>query len=147
MRIEGPALKPEALKAELRLPKVEIGPAPGAGLPANLTLHNAAPIVAVIANSALTVQNARLTGHATDISITARCCCRTARIRSTCASTARSIWPWCRNSIPISRVRRTDRGRRATGPLDAPQINGRMQFQNAAFNIVDFPNGISNANG
>ena len=33
------------------------------------------------------------------------------------------------------------------GSFDAPQITGRMQVQNAALNVVDFPNGISNANG
>ena len=32
LRIEGPALKPEAMKAELRLPKLEIGPTPAAGV-------------------------------------------------------------------------------------------------------------------
>ena len=36
MRIEGPALKPEAMKAELRLPKLEIGPTPAAGVPSAL---------------------------------------------------------------------------------------------------------------
>ena len=33
------------------------------------------------------------------------------------------------------------------GDLNSPQMNGRVQFQNAAFNITDFPNGISNATG
>ena len=33
------------------------------------------------------------------------------------------------------------------GSFSDPQINGRMKFENAAFNIVDVPNGISNATG
>ena len=33
------------------------------------------------------------------------------------------------------------------GELDAPQINGRVQFQKAALNLVDFPLGLSNASG
>jgi len=33
------------------------------------------------------------------------------------------------------------------GPFDNVQVNGRVQFQNAAFALTDFPNGISNANG
>jgi len=33
------------------------------------------------------------------------------------------------------------------GDLASPQVNGRVQFQNASFNIADFPNGISNATG
>ena len=33
------------------------------------------------------------------------------------------------------------------GSLSDPQVNGRMKFEKAAFNIVDVPNGISNASG
>ncbi|MEI9976959.1 MAG: hypothetical protein WDO73_35845 [Ignavibacteriota bacterium] len=33
------------------------------------------------------------------------------------------------------------------GALDSPQINGRTEFQKAAFNIDGVPNGISKANG
>ena len=33
LRIDGPALKPQLMKAELRISKFEIGPAPDAGLP------------------------------------------------------------------------------------------------------------------
>jgi translocation and assembly module TamB len=33
------------------------------------------------------------------------------------------------------------------GPIGAPQVVGRMQFQDAGFSLADFPNGISNANG
>src|SRR5206468_2822595 len=40
MRIEGPALKPEALKAELRLPKLEIGPTRTAAVPTTFALRN-----------------------------------------------------------------------------------------------------------
>ena len=33
------------------------------------------------------------------------------------------------------------------GAFSDPQITGRVEFQKAAFNIVDVPNGISNATG
>ena len=33
------------------------------------------------------------------------------------------------------------------GSLSDPQVNGRLKFEKAAFNIVDVPNGISNASG
>src|SRR5262249_28282144 len=72
MRIEGPARKPEALRAEIRLPRLEIGPAPSSDLPATLTLRNSGPVVASLANSVLTMQSARLTGRSTDVSITGK---------------------------------------------------------------------------
>src|SRR4029079_857245 len=33
------------------------------------------------------------------------------------------------------------------GTAAKPVINGRLQLQNASFNMIDIPNGISNANG
>src|SRR5213078_2811938 len=33
------------------------------------------------------------------------------------------------------------------GSFSDPQLNGRMEFHNAAFNIAEVPNGISNATG
>ena len=34
-----------------------------------------------------------------------------------------------------------------TGTTDKPVVNGRLQLQNASFNMLDLPNGLSNANG
>jgi translocation and assembly module TamB len=33
------------------------------------------------------------------------------------------------------------------GPFNAPQVNGRLEVQDAALNYVDLPNGLANANG
>ena len=137
------------MKAELRLPKVEIGPAPGAGLPADLTLHNAAPIVAVIANSVLTVQNARLTGHATDISMTGKVLLQDSKNPLDLRVNGKIDLALVQEFNPdfIASGALIADAARTGSALDAPQITGRMQVQNAALNIVDFPNGISNANG
>jgi translocation and assembly module TamB len=34
-----------------------------------------------------------------------------------------------------------------TGTMDKPVVNGRLQLQNASLNVIDVPNGLSNANG
>ena len=51
------------MKAELRISKFEIGPAPDAGLPtAAMTLRNSGPLVATMANSIITLGSAHMVG-------------------------------------------------------------------------------------
>jgi translocation and assembly module TamB len=148
LRIDGPALKPQLLKAELRIAKFEIGPAPGAGLPtAALTLHNSGPLVATMGNSVITVESARLVGRSSDFTITGKL-------------------PFDRKSgldlrvngrADLALVREFSRDFNASGtlsadavvrgPFDALQVNGRMEIHDAAMDIAGFPNGISKASG
>ena len=73
LRIDGPALRPRDLKAELQIPKFEFGPVPGA-IPlrtgaAPLVIRNAEPMAASMANSVFTVESAHLVGRDTDLTI------------------------------------------------------------------------------
>ena len=148
VKIEGPALKPQSMKAELRIPAFEIAPAPTSGLAtAPLTLRNAVPIVVRMANSVITVETARLTGPSSDISITGRI-----SLEPKAALDLRvngrldlAILQEFSHDLISSGTMNTDAAIR--GSFSAPQINGRMQFQNAAFNLADVPNGISKAEG
>src|SRR5207237_10445278 len=59
LRLEGPARKPELLKASLRIPKLELGPAPNSQITATrgaLVLHNEGPIVVSMPNQVVTVE-------------------------------------------------------------------------------------------
>jgi len=148
LHLEGPAMKPDGMKAELRIPKLEIGPAPGSVPPAGaITLTNSGPIVASLVNSVVTVQSARLVGRATDLSVTGRVLLDqkspldlrvTGHLDLAIVQTLDHDFTSAGSVTADAAVR---------GPLSAPQINGRVQFQNAAFALADFPNGISNANG
>lgn len=147
VKLDGPALKPDAIQAELRVPSIEIGPAANAGVPANLALHNSGPIVATVANSVLTVNSARLVGRSTDIGITGKVNLRDAnpldlRVNGRIDLTA--VHDFNRDFTAAGTVNADAAVR---GPFSAPRITGRVQFQNAAFNVVDVPNGISNASG
>jgi translocation and assembly module TamB len=148
LRIDGPALKPQLMKAELRISKFEIGPAPDAGLPtAALTLHNSGPLVVTMANSVVTVESARLVGRSSDFTLTGKL-------------------PFNRKSgldlrvngrADLALVREFSRDFNASGslsadatvrgPFDAPQVGGRMEIHDAAMDIAGLPNGISKANG
>ena len=147
IRIDGPVLKPELLKAELRLPKLNITPPAKSGIPESLALRNSGPVVATLANSEVTIQSARLTGRATDITVTGK-----VRLNQKNPLDLRVD-----GRVDLSVLRDFDRNLDASGVVAAgatirgepvnPQINGRMEFQNAAFSVVDFPNGMSGASG
>jgi translocation and assembly module TamB len=147
VKIEGPALKPESLKAELRLPALEIGPAPSAGLPSGLALRNQGPIVATVANWVVNLESLRLVGRSTDVAVTGKISLRDANpldVRVSGKIDLAALHDFNRDFYAAGTLT-ADAGIRGTPA--APRITGRAQFQNAAFNVEGVPNGISNASG
>jgi translocation and assembly module TamB len=151
IRIEGPAMKPEALRAELRLPTVELRPAPvsegGPVVPSTLALRNQGPIVATVANGIVNLESVRLVGRVTDVAVTGKINLRDANpldVRVSGKIDLAAVHDFNRDFSATGTVT-ADAGIRGT--TGAPRITGRVQFQNAAFNAEGVPNGISNASG
>ena len=148
LRIDGPILQRQALKAQLRIPMLEFGPAPDSSPSAGkLLVRNAGPIVVSMANNVITVESARLTADQTDFSISGK----------VSLDRKNPLDLHGAGRLNLARVHDFNRDFTASGSLtldatargalDAPLINGRAEFQQAAFNIEGVPNGISNANG
>ena len=150
LRIDGPLMKPAAMRAELRIPSFEIRSADTNGKPATplaLTLRNSGPIVARLANSVVTVETAHLVGRATDLTITGK-----ASLQQNNPLDLK-----VKGQVDLAILHDLDRDFTSSGTLatDAairgtfsdPQIAGQVQFENSAFSLADFPNGVSNANG
>jgi translocation and assembly module TamB len=148
LRIDGNALKPASLTAQFTIPKFQIAPANNSNpLGAPFVVTNAAPIVARLANSTVTVESAHFTGPSTDISITGK-----ATLEPKLALDLRAG-----GHIDLGLLHDLNKDFIATGAVTAdatirgdfssPQVNGRLEFQKASFNVADFPNGISNATG
>jgi translocation and assembly module TamB len=148
LHVEGPALNWRAMKAELRIPQFQMGPANKTDVAAELlTLKNSGPMVVRFANSIVTVESAHLVGTDTDLNLSGR------------------VLPEQKNPLDLRLNGRVDlsllktfssdlisSGRIITdatirGSLNDPQINGRLNFEKAAFSIADVPNGISEATG
>ena len=148
LRIDGPALTPQLMKAELRISKFEIGPAPDAGLPtAAATLHNDGPLVATMANSVITVESARLVGRSSEIGITGKLLFdrkSALDLRVTGRLDLATVREFSRDFNASGAVTADATVR---GPLDAPQVNGRMEIHDAAMDVAGLPNGLSKANG
>jgi len=152
LSIEGSLLKPEAGRAELSIPTLEItgeapsGPRPAAA-PPTLTLRNSGPIVANLVNSVVTVASAHLVGHDTDLAITGKASLQDKNPLDLHVS----------GKLDLAIVREINRDfvssgivsadASVRGTFTAPQISGRVAFQNATFQVTDLPNGISSANG
>ncbi len=150
LAVNGPALKPELLKAELRLPTLELGPAPGVQVipgAASFALHNSGPVVATLANSVVTIDAARLVGPSTDVTLGGRVLLQQKNpldLRINGHLDVAVLHDFDRQITSSGQVSTEATIR---GALDSPQVNGRLELQNAAFNYSDLPNGITNANG
>ena len=147
LSIQGDALRPRTLTAELNIPKFQIAPAGYLAPGVKLAFTNAAPIVARLANSTITVESARFTGPSTDFSVTGK-----AALEPKLALDLRA-----QGKIDLGMLHDVDKDFFASGTLEAdatirgdlnsPQAGGRLQFRDSSFNLSDFPNGISNASG
>lgn len=148
LRIEGSALKPATLTAELTISKFQIAPArnltTGA---APLALTNSGPIAAHLTNSTVTLESAHFTGPSTDLAVTGK-----VTLQPKVALDLRAA-----GHIDLRLLQDLDKDFLASGSLVAdanirgdlasPQVTGRVQFEHATFNAANFPNGISQAAG
>jgi translocation and assembly module TamB len=147
LRIEGPALDWHAFKAELRIPNFELGPSPETGIAAALTVKNEGPIVARFANSTLTVDAAHFVGRDTDLKVTGRALLDQKNALDLRIDGRIDLGLLQEFSSDFSSSGSVITNATVKGSFSDPQLLGRMEFKNAALNIVDVPNGLSKASG
>ncbi|MBV9506567.1 MAG: translocation/assembly module TamB domain-containing protein [Acidobacteriia bacterium] len=149
-RIDGPALKPDLLKGELRIANLQLGPASdGKAIPAaaNLAFHNSGPIVATVTNSAINIDNALLVGRSTELTIGGRVLLNQKNpldLRAKGRIDLSVLGDFSRDISSSGTATLEATGR---GSFAVPQLGGRLAFENAAFNYSGLPNGLSNAAG
>jgi autotransporter translocation and assembly factor TamB len=146
--LDGPIMRPDALRGTLELPKVQMSVHPRAATPGRtITIQNPQPVVVALDRSVITIRSARLTGRSTDISLSG-----TAGIRGSsplnltlAANTNLKLLQdidkdiYSSGAIVVNAV--------ARGVVSKPAINGRLELKQASVNMISAPNGISNANG
>jgi translocation and assembly module TamB len=148
--LTGPVMQADMLRATLQLSKLEahsVSPATGVKPRFNFQAQNAGPVVVALNRSVVTIQNARLTGQDVELSVTGTASLqspKTVDIRTSGnvkleVLQAFSPSVFSSGSVVLNAT--------VTGTTAQPMINGRLQLQNASFNLLSLPNGISNANG
>jgi translocation and assembly module TamB len=148
--LAGPLTRTQDLRGTLQVTKLEAHSVGAAGVKkprVNLELHNEGPIAAALDRGVITVRSAKVTGPSTNLAVT---------------GTASIVDPRALNlrvegnvKLDVLEALNPDifssgavvLNAAVTGSTAKPAINGRLQLQNASFNMVDLPNGVSNANG
>jgi translocation and assembly module TamB len=153
VRLDGPARNPDQMRALLRIESLELGPA-SAILPADrsgtsprFVLRNAGPIVASAANSILTFESARLTGPSTDLTVGGRVLFNQKNPLDLRANGKVDLSLLRTSSPDITFSGTAALEANLRGAFESPQVTGRVEIQDAAASIANFPNGISNASG
>ena len=151
VRLEGPARKPDQVRALLNIESLELGrTAAAGGLPGTappFVLRNSGPIVANVANSTVTIENARLTAPSTDLTVAGRVLLNQKSPLDLRANgkVDLSLLRTLSSDLTCSGTAALEANVR--GALDSPQVAGRAEIENAAAGIANFPNSLSNASG
>jgi translocation and assembly module TamB len=152
MTISGPLNRPDAMKAEVTLSAVQLNAGPNArplgGLkPQDLVLKNARPVRLEATLKSIDVRSADFVATDTTLSVSGRL-----------ALDSKNPWDLSvkgRISLSILQIFNPDLlasgasvvDMAVHGALTEPQIEGRLQLQNASLFLRDFPNGVDQANG
>ncbi|HEY2015044.1 MAG TPA: translocation/assembly module TamB domain-containing protein [Bryobacteraceae bacterium] len=148
--VSGPLARTEDLRGTLQLSKLEAHSVSGAaGRKPRVTfeLHNAAPVVAALDRSVVTIQSAHITGPFTDLSLSGTAALNGKKTMSLRADGSVKLELLEAFDADIFSAGNIALNAVVTGTTDKPQVNGRLQLQNASFNMLNLPNGISNGNG
>jgi translocation and assembly module TamB len=150
LTVAGPLEKPDQIRGEVTVAKLEAhSTVATTGRKPRVTfeLHNAAPVDIAIDHSLVTVRSAHITGPFTDVNITG-----TAALTNSKAVNLRAD-----GNIKLEILEALDPdifsagnvvlNASVTGTIDQPAVNGRLTLQGASINMVDVPNGLSNATG
>ncbi len=147
LNVNGPAADPLQMSARLAVNQLEFAAKSLAEGAQSVALKNDQPIVITLQNGKVQVNHFRIVGPQTEIVMAG-----TAGLQSgdpldltLNADTNLAILQQLSRNIYSSGtivVRTMVRGTRSD-----PKVNGRMELKNASLNYIDFPNGISNANG
>ncbi len=148
--ISGPALKPEELTASLRIPKLQLSATPRASFApkmSKMTLENDGPIALSLSRSVVRVDSAHIVGPHTDLRLTGSATLQPKQVLALQAN----------GSLDLGVLQSLDRDlyssgsitldAKISGSLEDPNVIGQMLLKSASVNVIDAPNGISNAKG
>ncbi len=150
LTLSGPLANTAQMRGRLQLSKVEAHsePATGGRQPrVNFELHNAAPMVVALDHNVVTVQNARLVGPFTNLAVTGSASLGNPQSLDVHANGNLKLDLLEAFSPDIFSSGNVVLNAAVTGTTGKPVVNGRLQLQDASFNMTSLPNGISGANG
>ncbi len=150
VNLSGSASDTNSLSGTLQVTKLEAHSAAPAGVGSQprvaLDLSNSGNIVAALNRGVVTVQNFKLAGRDANLAVsgTASIAGGPLALRTT-GNVNLEILEALSSDIYSSGAITLDAS--VAGTAASPNITGQLQLQNASFNMLDLPNGLSNATG
>ncbi len=147
--IHGPAAKPEAMDATLQVSTLNLHTLKPAvtGSTRTVDVRNAEPIVIALHNSTVNIQSARLTGSDASLNLSGTASLAGAQSLNLHADGNLNLAILQAFDADIFSSGHVTLNANVKGAIDQPQIAGRLQMRDAAFNMLDVPNGLSKGNG
>jgi translocation and assembly module TamB len=145
----GKLLEPESLVAQFRLPVFQLTPRQQlSGVSAaDLTLRNAGPVILAAGASGVVIQQARFMAKETELQATGNIAFRRTDQMNFLVRGNVNLAVLDAFNPDIAAAGRSTLNLRVRGPARVPRLEGRLAFENAAFNLRGFPNGLENVNG
>ncbi len=146
--VNGPVLKTEAMSARFSVSRLEVTTKnpPGSGLQ-NVALKNDSPIVIALDRSMVRVEHARIVGPDTNIVLAGTAGIQPGQALDLSLNANTNIGLLQRMSRDIYSSGAVVLQAAVRGTMAKPQVNGRLELKDASMNYIEFPNGISKANG
>jgi len=145
--LAGPVRRPEEMKGNLQVTRLELSALSRGAQQASIALKNEGPIALDYDHGSMRIRNAHLTGKSTDIAIAG----------TATFGDANSLTLTVKANTGLGLLQDIDRNIHASGSVSAdavvrgrfsqPLATGTVQLKNASVNLGSLPNGISNANG
>jgi len=148
--LSGPIATPDSLRGALTLTTLEAHSTTtlkGKSPRVRFDLRNAGNIVAALDRSVLTVQNFRITGPYTTLNITGAVPLKDGRPMNLRADGNIRLDVLEAFDTDIFSSGAVTLNATVTGTPSLPSVNGTLRLQQASFNLLDAPQGISNATG
>ncbi len=146
--IDGPVMNLDVLAARLNIDRLEVSskPTPG-GVTKVVSLKNDGPFAISLARGVVKVERAHITGPETDIVLAGTAGLKTGEAMNLSLKANTNLGLLQQMSRDVYSAGAVVVQASVRGTMNNPLVNGRMELKNASVNYIDFPNGVSNANG
>jgi translocation and assembly module TamB len=144
--VNGPVLHTDALTGRLQIPRLQVTATTRGPHPQSVTIQNQGTMAVALDHGVARIESFHLTAPQTDI-----------QAQGTASLTAQTLNASLNAHADLNLLQKFDRDVVSSGQITAdatlrgtfsdPRVNGKLQLQNASFNMLDVPTGISNANG
>jgi translocation and assembly module TamB len=148
--VTGPLARTSDLRGTLQITKLEthsVGTGTAKKPRASLEVHNDGPIAATLDRGTVTIRSAKITGPSADLAATGSASIAGAGAMNLRVNGNVKLEVLEALSSDIFSSGAVILNAAVTGTAAKPQVQLRLQVQNASFNSVDIPAGLSNANG